>query len=86
MRRRIWRSYPAWLEWARIVPYRWRGFHRWWAKRAGFFWLPCPLCGHEFGGHEWRSGEAAEIPDPTQHGAYRGVCPPCTRNREGATR
>jgi hypothetical protein len=21
---------------------------------GGFFWMPCPICGKNFGGHEWR--------------------------------
>jgi len=30
--------------------------HRYWnytrARLGGYFWLPCPLCGERFGGHE----------------------------------
>ena len=29
-----------------------RLFHKLWAKLGGYFWLPCPLCGRMFGGHE----------------------------------
>ncbi|PSU31709.1 hypothetical protein C9I99_21210 [Photobacterium lutimaris] len=25
---------------------------RFWATSGGWFWMPCPVCGHEFGGHE----------------------------------
>ncbi len=37
----------------------------------GYFWLPCPICGEEFGGHE-ASGSLMD-------GWYRGrsVCPKC---------
>ncbi len=32
-------------------------FPRWanqlWAAVFGFFWLPCPICGTYFGGHEY---------------------------------
>lgn len=31
--------------------------HRWlnkiYAKLNGYFWIPCPVCGQYFGGHEW---------------------------------
>lgn len=29
-----------------------RLFNRLWAMLWGYFWLPCPLCGRMFGGHE----------------------------------
>lgn len=29
-----------------------RHFHRWYARREGYFFLPCPVCGEWFGGHE----------------------------------
>jgi hypothetical protein len=47
-----------------------------WVERVnaflgGYFWLPCPLCGVHFGGHEesasWYQG----------HGAGVGVCMGC---------
>lgn len=34
-----------------------RFVHRAYAALAGYFWLPCPLCGHGFGGHERSSGD-----------------------------
>jgi len=87
------RSYPAWLEWPRyVVPYRFRRVHRWWAHRAPFFWLPCPLCGEEFGGHEWRDigGLPSRVPDPMNQPASPsgpvmsvGICPACTRAGRG---
>lgn len=60
---------------ARLVPTRFRAFHRAYAAALGFFWLPCPLCGREFGGHQ--SGK--DIPDPTDPPLYISVCPPCSR-------
>jgi hypothetical protein len=33
-----------------------RLLHRLWAWAAGYFWLPCPVCKQEFGGHEWPQG------------------------------
>lgn len=41
---------------------------------GGYFWLPCPICLKNFGGHEWADGH---------HGLYNGdgtytcVCPNC---------
>lgn len=64
-----------------LVPYRWRRAHHWYARTRGYFWLPCPLCGREFGGHEWRhaDGLAAAIPTPGgEPGEGTGICPPCT--------
>ena len=29
-----------------------RLLHKAYAKFMGYFWLPCPVCGTEFGGHE----------------------------------
>lgn len=25
------------------------------AHLMGYLWLPCPICGEKFGGHEWRT-------------------------------
>lgn len=61
---------------------------RWWAKlRAdvgGYFWLPCPLCGRMFGGHEWRDrrGRCSSIPTE-RRGISTGICPTCTLNGYG---
>lgn len=40
---------------------RFRFLNRLYAIFAGYFWLPCPMCGQMFGGHEsggtlWSSG------------------------------
>ena len=49
----------------------------------GYFWLPCPVCGEEFGGHEWLVEERwSNIPDPEhpdEPGRGIGICPDCTR-------
>lgn len=69
-----------------VVPYRLRWLHQAWAWLAGYFWLPCPLCGRPFGGHEWRrdaEGFAASIPAGAT-GLSDGICPRCTR--EGKSR
>lgn len=69
-----------------------RSVHRWIAWLLGYFWLPCPLCGEEFGGHEWRprNGHVSEIPDPDEGPGsdgrpffYVGICPTCTRRGLG---
>lgn len=62
---------------ARLVPYRFRRFHHGYATTHGFYWLPCLLCGREYGGHE--AGKS--IPDPTCEGMYRAICSPCSRLR-----
>jgi hypothetical protein len=65
-----------------------RVLHNWYAFLLGYFWLPCPLCGREFGGHEWkdRDGRSSVIPDPNG-GPSTGiaVCPDCTRAGKGST-
>jgi len=43
------------------------------ALLKGNFWIPCPICGQMFGGHEW-SGKALPTFTP---GLFRGVCPDC---------
>lgn len=52
------------------------------ASRGGYFWLPCPLCGQMFGGHEWMVDQnkyVPTIPDPNGPvGAGIGICPDCT--------
>jgi len=38
-----------------------------------YFWLPCPLCGQMFGGHEWLKGNT--LMQSLNTGT--GVCPDC---------
>ena len=45
------------------------------AKLHGYFWLPCPLCGNMFGGHEWGSGSNSSI--KISWNRSKGVCPNC---------
>lgn len=51
-----------------------RLFHRIYAFLFGFFWLPCPLCGEHFGGHEWTAYDATLW--ETQSSGI-GVCKNC---------
>lgn len=63
----------------RLLPYRWRRVHHAYAERGGYFWLPCPLCGWEFGGHE----SGGTVPDLTRGPGYgTAVCSACTRASE----
>lgn len=39
----------------------------------GYFWLPCPICGKNFGGHEWDSNNTLY----TSFHSGSGVCPDC---------
>ena len=48
-----------------------RWLHRWHAWQMGYFWRPCPICGRNFGGHEW----AATLMLDESRG--RAVCPLC---------
>lgn len=53
------------------------------AKALGFFWLPCPICGQYFGGHEWKNvnGHVSDIPHREMElskGLGWGICPECT--------
>jgi hypothetical protein len=63
-----------------------RAVHRAYAYVAGYFWLPCPLCGAMCGGHEWRDrdGLPSSVPDPGGDPHRRvGICPDCTRAGRG---
>ncbi len=53
-----------------------RFIHCLYAFLGGYFWLPCPLCGENFGGHEWHThNENSSI--MTSRGTGEGVCPNC---------
>lgn len=55
-----------------VVPYQPRILNQIYAGLHGYFWLPCPICGNHFGGHEWK--ESLNIT------SYKGigVCSQCT--------
>lgn len=53
-----------------------RWLHESWANFAGYFWLPCPLCGEYFGGHEWKVGSPNHS-IMTSWNTGSGVCPNC---------
>lgn len=58
---------------------KWRRKAKRFAKRWGYFWLPCPLCGEEYGGHEPGSGSI-----PWSGCIRKGICPECTAERQVA--
>ena len=59
------------------------------ANTLGYYWLPCPVCGQEFGGHEHRSipnGIVASIPAPDgPQGLSLCICPDCAHAGRGRT-
>jgi len=53
-----------------------RRFHQFYAWFASYFWIPCPLCGECYGGHEWVDS-LAKIPKIGHPGMCVGVCNDC---------
>jgi len=65
---------------------RLRALNRIYAALLGYFWLPCPICGQEFGGHEWlwKDGDIDRASVAAPDGKTRiGICPDCTRAGRG---
>jgi hypothetical protein len=61
-----------------------RTLHHAYAWLLGYFWIPCPLCGRHFGGHEWGWGDdehPSAIPKP--EGGGTAICPRCTAEGRG---
>jgi hypothetical protein len=56
---------------------RQRRYQRRYARRHGYFWLSCPLCGEEFGGHE-AGGSVSLTEEP---GRQTLICRACTSER-----
>jgi len=58
---------------------------RWWhwlrSQVRGYFWLPCPLCGRMFGGHEWHH-RGQDVPTG-EHGVGAAICPWCADEGRG---
>ncbi len=46
------------------------------ANLNGYFWIPCPICGTPFGGHEWQNGQSMKLKEGSQ--TNQGICPPCS--------
>jgi hypothetical protein len=59
-----------------------RFFHWLYAHLFNYFWLPCPICGKNFGGHEWK-------PEATLFNSYHageGVCQNCAEEAQKRNR
>ena len=54
-----------------------RWLHRLYARLRGYFWLPCPICGQMFGGHERGCGDLM-----TSWTDGVCVCPRCAAEAE----
>lgn len=65
---------------ASLWPYEPREPHERHARDRGYFWLPCPLCGREFGGHEITDSIHVDGDRP---GLFTGICPVCSAERNG---
>jgi hypothetical protein len=46
--------------------------HWFYARTHGYFWLPCPICGRKFGGHEEPKGTLMK-----DWGSGQSTCPQC---------
>lgn len=68
---------------ARLVPQSWRWAHHWYATHTGHFWLPCPQCGIEFGGHEMRNVNGKLCTWVSGNGEWMIICPACTKAGHG---
>ena len=55
----------------RSFPYRPRIINWIWATWGGLFWIPCPICHRNYGGHEWGTTLM------TSYSTGKGVCPKC---------
>ena len=51
--------------------------HRLYAWALGYFWIPCPLCGRHFGGHEWHYPDDLSVIRKPEGGGT-AICPTCT--------
>ena len=50
-----------------------RWFNRFYAFLFAYFWIPCPLCGKNFGGHECFDDNTLYI----NYNEGESVCPKC---------
>lgn len=62
-----------------------REYNKQFALNNGYFWLPCPLCGQEFGGHEWeKESNGKKTAIKTDEPAIgKGICPDCVEADKG---
>ena len=52
----------------------WRWRNQIYALAFGFFWLPCPICGEYYGGHESTDGMLMDSWDGGQGVCYKKSC------------
>ena len=60
-----------------------RLLHKLYARFFGYFWLPCPVCGQHFGGHEILNKKTAHV---VVDGHVWCVCPRESCNSEAISR
>ena len=53
---------------------KYRLLNRAWAYICGYFWIGCPVCRKDFGGHEWTGYLWTEYPNFTR---AEGTCRDC---------
>lgn len=53
-----------------------RGLNKLFARLRGHFWIPCPACGREFGGHE-HEGDYLVITEPNGVVRRKAICRDC---------
>ena len=61
-----------------MIPYRPRWLNQVYAQVFGYFWLPCPICGEFWGGHEWRA-PWQEITCCRSESRCHGICTRCAK-------
>ena len=72
-----WIPFSKATHYGRLVHFLVRKHHERYAKRNGYFWLPCPLCGEMMGGHEWKTTQVGITTD--RAGIRQGVCEKCAK-------
>src|ERR1035437_4571241 len=77
--------YETKRAWNIIPPstYEDREGHHKFALSHGFFWVPCPICGKNYGGHEWKT-EENRYRNSLMSSAFSGsgICPNCIDEAE----
>ena len=63
-----------------FLPYKPRFINQFYAFVCGYFWLPCPLCGRMYGGHECTESV------PTTIHSGKMVCSLCSEEARQITR
>lgn len=64
----------------------WRWLNKIYAWFFGYFWLPCPICGKYFGGHEWKNNHTLWLEKRNNWKKGTGVCYKSACRREAERR